>query len=191
MKDVAIVSEFDEPLKVSNPEAVSSGTVQPQIPELDFVIPIQLVDRQIEVIKSLSGTINAVLPGRIETFKFENLGELKVGAEQSKAGVIVDYGGSRKNDDIWSVLVNVGFDESNEATESYQGWVYENEVYLLDENNNRHDFIGYESFSADQSKIGVQYLFDLDPSKCTLVYKTPAAIVKTPIVFKLEKIPLP
>ncbi len=191
MKHVRIIDEFGQRISVSNEQSVVSGIVQPQIPELDFAIPIKLIDRQIEVIESLTATIDTVLPGRTETFKFKDLGKLTPGVEQSKAGVIVSYGGTRKNDDIWSVLVNIGFDETNEATESYQGWIYENEAYLVDEKGERLDFIGYESFTSEESKLGVQYLFDVDPKKCTLVYKTPAAIVKTPIVFTLKKIPLP
>ena len=191
MAKVVITDEFDEKIEPVNADSVVSGVVQPEIPQLEFALQLKPVDRQVEVLKSIEGTIDAVLPGRIETFRFENLGDLERGAEREKAGVVVSYGGHRKNDEIWSVLVNIGFDETNDADESYLGWVYENEAYLLDENGTKHEYIGFESFSAEENRLGVQYLFDVDPAKCTLVYKTPAAIVKTPIKFKLVKIPLP
>ena len=191
MEKVKITDEFDEEVEPVNTDSVVSGVVQPEIPQLEFSLQLKPVDRQVEVLKSIEGTIDAVLPGRIETFKFKNLAEVERGTEQEKAGVFVSYGGNRKNDDIWSVLVNIGFDESNNADESYLGWVFENEAYLVDAEGNKHDYIGYESFSSQENRIGVQYLFDVDPAKCSLVYKTPAAIVKMPIKFKLAKIPLP
>ncbi len=191
LQQVKAIDEFDKPVNVANEEAVVSGIVQPEIPELEFNIPLQLVDRQIEEIKVLEATIDAVLPGRIETFKFKNLGNLAIDTEQTKAGVIVSFGGISKNEDLFGVQLNIGFDEENEATESYQGWLFQNEVFLLDGDGNQHEYIGMESGAHRENRTGALYYFDVDPAQCSLVYKTPAAIVKMPIKIKLEKIPLP
>ena len=191
MAKFVVTDEFDQKVAVSNQESVLSGVVQPQIPELDFNISLKLVDRQIEFLKSIEGTIDAVLPGRVESFTFPNLDDEAQNSEITKAGVKVAFRRSRKNDDIWSIQMDVGFAENSTASESYLGWVYENEAYLVDKDGNRHDNIGYESYTAAESRVGVQYFFDVDPQKCSFVYKSPAAIVKMPIKFKLEKIPLP
>jgi hypothetical protein len=93
---IKAIDEYDNPIDVPNPDQVMSGIVQPEIPELEFSIPIGLVDRQIEVINSFEATIDAVLPGRTETFRFKKIGKLKAGNQQSKAGAIVTFGGIQK-----------------------------------------------------------------------------------------------
>lgn len=191
LQHVTAIDEFDKPINVANEEAVVAAIVQPEIPELEFNVPLQLVDRRIEEIKVFEVEIDTILPGRIEMFKFKNLGNLAVDTEQTKAGVIVSFGGISKNEDLFGVQLNIGFDDDSEATESYQGWLFQNEVFLLDSDGNPHEYVGMESGVQRDNRTGVLYYFDVDPAQCTLVYKTPAAIVKMPIKIKLEKIPLP
>lgn len=191
LANLKIIDEFGKPISVLNEEAVVSQMVQPEIPELEFNVPLMLVDRQIEEIKSIEADINAVLPGRVETFKFKNIGDMEVGAEQDKAGVIVSFGGISKNEDLFGVQVNVGFTDAGEATESYHSWIYDNKILLVDQEGNEHPFVGLESSAQTNDRMGILYYFEVDPKNCTMVYKTPAAIVKQPIKVKLEKIPLP
>ncbi|MEM7785631.1 MAG: hypothetical protein AAF623_19950, partial [Planctomycetota bacterium] len=67
MKTVKAIDEYNHPVLISDPNAVQSGMVQPEIPELEFFMPISLVDRQVEYIKSLDAEFQAVLPGRVES----------------------------------------------------------------------------------------------------------------------------
>jgi len=76
---VTVIDEFDEKVLLPNPKATFSAAVQPEIPEVEFSIPIGLVDRQIEKINQLEATLNAVLPGRSESFEFRKIGRLKPG----------------------------------------------------------------------------------------------------------------
>ncbi|MEM7454914.1 MAG: hypothetical protein AAF456_11245 [Planctomycetota bacterium] len=191
LSSIVAIDEFDQPMVVTNANQVLSGIVQPAIPELNFSVPMELVDRQVEVIKSLSAEINAVLPGRIETFRFEDIGTIDRGTSKTKAGATVTFGGVRKNEDLWSVTIEIGFDTREEGMDSYQGWVLDNEVYMIDDEGTRHNRIGLENFSRGEGKVGVRYLFLDDPSEWTLVYKTPAAVVKVPVKIELKDIPLP
>ena len=79
----------------------------------------------------------------------------------------------------------------NNALESHQGWVFQNQVYLENEKGEREESIGLETMQQDNSKVTIRYLFIEDPGNRTLVYKTPAAIVKMPVTIELKKIPLP
>ena len=188
---IKAIDEFDNPIQVPNDETVFSGIVQPEIPELEFSIPIGLVDRQIEVIKSFEAQIDAVLPGRIETFRFKNIGNLNEGTEQKKAGATVTFGGIRKNDDLFGVTVRLGFDQAHNALESHQGWAFNNPVYLEDSQGQKIEAIAYETLRQDNEQIAVEYYFENDPKDMALVYKTPAAIVKIPVKILLINIPLP
>ncbi len=191
IQSIKAVDEFDNPIEIPNPEGVISGTVQPDIPELEFSVPIGLVDRQIEVIKSFDATIAAVLPGRIETFKFKNLNPEKSGLEQRKAGAIVTFDGIRKNDDLYGVTIRLSFEDGQNALESHQGWAFENPIYLLDEEGKQSDPIAFETLRQDDQQVAVQYYFVDDPKGQTLIYKSPAAIVEVPVKISLKNIPLP
>ena len=191
MSEVEVVDEFDTELEFKNKEGVLSGIVQAEIPEVEFSVPLPLIDRQVESLKSLKATINTVLPGRIETFKFKKVSQLQPGVQQRKAGAVVTYGGTVKNDDVYGVTMTLGFDETSRAFESHQGWVFQNEMYLIDKDGNRLENIGLETVSRSDTEVGIQYYFVENPLEHTIVYKTPAAIVQLPISIHLKNIPLP
>ncbi|MEE2827460.1 MAG: hypothetical protein VYE64_12610 [Planctomycetota bacterium] len=191
MASVAIRDEFGDIVSVTDPKSVIYGMIQPELPELEFALPLKRVDRQVEELQSLQATIDAVLPGRLETFRFRNLKDQKVGREIQKAGATVTYGGISKNEDVYTVTLSLAFEEENNALESHQGWVFQNPVYLENDEGEREEAIGLETLQQDNSKVTIRYLFIEDPGHRTLVYQTPAAIVKMPVKIELKKIPLP
>ncbi len=188
---IKAIDEFDNSISVPNAEAVISGIVQPEIPELEFAIPIGLVDRQIEKIKSFEAQVDAVLPGRIETFRFKKIGQLEDGRKQQKAGAIVTFGGVQKNDELFGVTVRLAFEEEHNALESHQGWAFNNPCFLESSDGERFEPVAYETLRQDNEQIAIQYYFEKNPQQLTLVYKTPAAIVEIPVKIVLKNIPLP
>ena len=191
MGKVSITDEFGDSIMLANPREVVYGMVQPEIPEVEFSLRLPRVDRQIEEIKSLKATVDAVLPGRAELFRFKKVSRLKSGHKISKAGAHVSYGGTRKNEDVYSVKVSLSFDEENNALESHQGWVFQNEVYLLDDEGKREDALSLETLQQDNERVTVNYYFLEEPGDRTLVYRTPSTIVKLPVELELTKIPMP
>jgi hypothetical protein len=191
ISSIKAIDEFDAPIPIGNEEAVMSGIVQPEIPELEFSIPIGLVDRQIETIKTFEATIDAVLPGRVETFKFKNLGRIEDETERRKAGAIVTFGGIRKNDDLYGVTIRLSFDDEHNALASHQGWAFNNPLYLETAEGEIVRPIAYETLRQDNNQIAIQYYFENDPKDMTLIYKTPAAIVEVPVKIQFKDIPLP
>jgi hypothetical protein len=190
-KTIKVVDEFDDTIAIPNPEAVLSAGVQAEIPEVEFSIPIGLVDRQVEKLSSISFQLDAVLPGRKESFEFEKLGRLENGYRQSKAGASLSLEGLVKNEDLYGVTLKLAFDETSNALESHLSWVYENEVKLIDKDGNEHLALAQESAGRSENAIAIRYYFSEDPAAMNLIYKTPAAIVSTPIQIKLVDIPLP
>lgn len=191
MATIKAIDEFDNPIEITNQDAVISGTVQPEISELEFSVPIALVDRQIEVIKSFEATIDAVVTGRTETFRFRKIGKLAPGAAQTKAGATVTFDGIQKNEDLFGVTVRLSFDEEHNALESHQNWVYNNQIYLENEAGEKFEKLAYEGVKQTNNEVAIRYYFEQDPKNMTLYYKTPAAIVKIPVKVSLKNIPLP
>jgi hypothetical protein len=188
---IKAIDEFDNPIEITNKDEVISGTVQPEISELEFSVPIALVDRQIEVIKSFDATIDAVVTGRTETFRFRKLGKLAPGTEQTKAGATVTFDGIRKNEDLFGITVRLSFDEEHNALESHQNWVYGNQIYLENEAGEKFESLAYEGVKQTNNEVAIRYYFEPDPKNMTLYYKTPAAIVQIPVKVSLKNIPLP
>jgi hypothetical protein len=191
MSSLKAIDEFGDAIDTPQPEEVVYGMVQPEIPEVEFGLTLPRIDRQVELIKSLSFVVNALFPGRTETFRFKKVEKLKPGFHYQKAGATVVFEGVRKNQDVYSLRVTLRFDEDNNALESHQGWVYQNEVYLQDEQGQREEAVSLESLRQDNRQVTVQYLFLERPGDRTLVYKTPASIVKLQIPLELKDIPLP
>lgn len=191
MAKVKIMDEFGDEIMLDNQREVVYGMVQPEIPQVDFSLQLPRVDRQVESLKTVKATIDALLPGKTETFRFKKLSKLKPGFQIEKAGARVTFGGIAKNEDVFSVKVSISFDEQKNALESHQGWVFQNEVYLIDSQGNREESISLETLRQDNEKVTVQYYFLDDPGDRSLIYKTPASIINLPVPVELTKIPLP
>lgn len=190
-KEMKLIDEFDNVVPVSNSETVLSGLVQAEVSELEFSLPLTLIERDIAEIKSFSCQIDAVLPGRVETFKFEKLGEVEDSISQSKSGVVVTYEGFDQNEELFGMNVKFGFEEGAGEVDSHLNWIYDNEVYLENKDGEIFPNFGQNTRSKDETGITIQYLFDFDPSEYTLVYKSPAAIARIPVKVVITKIPLP
>ena len=167
-----------------------SGVIQPEIPELSFPLNIPLVSRDIEQLGKIKGTLQAVLPGRVETFTFKGLGDLEDGAEQTKSGATVTFHGYEKNEDLFAVMVELSFDEDTNSVDSHLRWAYDNVVEMID-GGQRIEPVASETVMQRGQRMKVMYLFEEDPAESDLVYKTPAAIVKVNLDFELNNVPLP
>ena len=188
---IKAVDEQNQPIELTNSEAVFYGTVQSEIAEIEFFIPVELTDRSTKKIKTLTGTGEAMIAGRVETFRFKKLGRLNDGYQQTRAGATVTYQGIQKNEELFGLAIKLGFDAQHNALESYHSWVYDNKIFLEDEKGEPIAPIAYDGIGQTKNEITVRYYFDTDPSALTLVYQTPASIVKVPIKIKLTEIPLP
>ena len=192
LASLRVTDEAGVPVNVPNPEAVLSGIIHPKIREMEFAVPIGRVDRRVAVLKTFDATLNAVLPGRIQAFRFKRIGDDALGRTLRSAGAIVTLEDIQPKGDLYGVTVSLRFDdETPNALGSHQGWALENRCYLENEKGERISSVGYETVRQDQQQIAVQYFFKQNPERMTLVYKTPALMVRVPIRVHLENIPLP
>ena len=166
--------------------------IQSGVAGVEFVIPLGLPDRGVKQVSSLKGKLTALLPGRVEAFEFAEIDRAR-DAELRKAGVAVVLEQVRKLGDIYQVRMRVRFDEAANALESYRGWVFNNEAYIVDAQGNRLDHVGIETTRQEPTEVGLAYLFDLPsgPKGHKFVYKTPALILRIPVEYELKDIQLP
>jgi hypothetical protein len=183
----------DDTLTIDNSRGSLTSSTNADISAVELEIPFQLPSRDVKEIASLKGTITALIPGLTETYVFDNIQQAR-GVENRKAGVTVILDQVRKNQELYEVRIRVRLDEANESLASHlAAWIFSNEAYLQDAAGKTVESIGREGFLQAENEAGVVYRFDLErgPAGYKFVYKTPAAIVKTPVAYELTNIPLP
>ncbi|MBN1591558.1 MAG: hypothetical protein JW888_18735, partial [Pirellulales bacterium] len=166
--------------------------VGPKATAVRLTIPLALPPRDVEKVARLTGTLDALVPGQVETFRFDRLTEAK-NVKQRIASATVTLQRVRKNDKIWEVEIRVRFDEAGDALASHRGWIFANEAYLEDADGQRIANDGFETKSQSENEITLAYFFYLTnpPDKHTFVYKTPARIFTGQFKYELEDLELP
>lgn len=175
----------------------SAGDMQMPVNNDDKLVevPIQfdLPERDVRRIASLKGKLTAMLPGRVETFRFTNLDKTKR-VDRKRAGVTVALESVRKNGAVWEIRMLLIFDKATGALESHlsTGWVSNNFAALEDAKRQAISYAGLETTRETETEVGVAYYFDVPSLKgYTFVYKTPTAIISLPIEFELKDLELP
>lgn len=155
-------------------------------------INLALPPRSVTRIARLSGSLRAVVPGRVEDFRFSGLEHAKR-TEQQRAGVAVVLDSVHKNNAIWEISIRVKFEKPGQALESHRNWVFNNEAWLETTDGDKLVYAGMETTRQSESEVGVAYLFAPpdDLSKYTFVYRTPSSIANITLPFELKDIKLP
>ncbi len=192
LESIQAVDENGQTIPVDTGPAQLEIPAEMGIPATEIQVPLKLPDRQSRKIASLQGRLQALVPGRVQEFTFEDLKDAKA-VEQRAAGVTVTLEQVRKNLDLYEARVRVRFDQASNALESHRNWVYNNEAYLLDPEGERVDHAGMQATLQRDDEVGVAYLFDREQGieGCKFVYKTPVVIVSMPVGYQLKDIPLP
>lgn len=186
---------FDDqgrPLGQVNPTSVIEMNIDPNMQSADISIRLNLPSRDVRRLASIKGRLDALVPGRTETFEFANLGQEK-GVEQRRGGVVVTLDQVAKNNELHEVHISVEFEEAAGAFESHRTWIYDNPAFLLNAKGEKIESVGLDVTKQEENGVGMSYLFaiDADLAEHTFVYRTPSAIVSLPIEFELKDIELP
>jgi hypothetical protein len=191
LADVMAVDDQGNSLPLAVDEGLREASITPGELATELALPFELPGRDVKKIASIKGKLLALVPSRVETFRFDDLSGRS--AEQRKAGVVVLLDQVRKNNDVWEIRVLVRFDKASGALESHRGWIFNNEAYLETADGQRVNFDGFETTRQTDDEVGVAYVFDLErgPKGMTFVYKTPSVISVLPIEYELKDLPLP
>lgn len=193
-RDIEAVDENGKPVEVDGMAEKLEVAVQGDVSGTTLDLKLMPPDRSVKKIATLKGKLTALVPGRVETYKFDNLAKSK-NVEQKRAGVTVLLEQVHKNIEVQEIRIRVQFDKAANALESHRGWIYNNEAYLLDAKGERVENAGLEATRQEVNEVGLAYKFVLEDGQTiagyTFVYKTPAAIVKMPVEYELKDIELP
>ncbi len=179
-----------EELQSIHREGVIVVATNPELPFSEVQLPFGLPTGAAKSIDSLSGTIEAMLPGPVETFKFplrEGGGEAKQGAVRLKVAA------PRPNGDLHEIRVSLFLEDPERSLESHRHWIFENRVYSIGPDDSRKEHLGLQVFRQTSSEVGLSYLFDLDgkPETHTFYYQTPTGVAATTVTFVISDLSLP
>lgn len=191
---IVAVDDQGKSLSVRDEESqqVLNASAETGMSAIELGIPLELPERGAKKIRSLKGSLTALVPGRLESFEFTNL-EATRDAEQQRAGVAVILERVRQNGDLYEVRLRVRYDQASNALESHRGWIYENPAYIVNAKGEQLDSLAGNEGGRDENEIGIVLLFDLPtgPKGCKFIYKTPASMLQLPVDYELQDIDLP
>ncbi|GMQ80306.1 MAG: hypothetical protein BMS9Abin04_277 [Planctomycetia bacterium] len=190
--DVRAATADGTPLPPANRSAEVAPTLTAGTTAAELQIPLELPPRSVTHITRLEGTLAVLLPGSMETFRFQQL-DARPQQQLRRAAVTVTMARPRKNNRLWEIQLRVRYDQAFGALASHRGWIFRNECYLLDASDQRIEHVGFETTRQSNVEVGLAYLFDLPGTTqgLALVYQTPGTIVSLPVTYELKDIPLP
>ncbi len=194
MESIEAVDDHGQPVPVAASGNEMEIGVDADMKSIELPIQFELPERTSRRLASLKGKLTAMLPGRIETFRFANLDKAKR-VERKRADLTVVLEDVRKNDAVWEVRVLLVFEKASGALQSHRssGWVAGNPAFLEGPDKKLIPYAGLETTRETESEAGVAYKFVLPKGVkgYTFVYKTPTAIVSLPIDYELKDLDLP
>jgi hypothetical protein len=160
---------------------------------INLNVPLQLPGKQLSTISLLKGKIKALVATRTAEFRFDEL-DKSSNVEKSDGGVGITLSGSRENQGLTELHMQVRFDDALPEQIAMGSWNFQSETFLENAEGKRIDHSGFETTMQSPRELGLAFYFDIpaeELAKATWIYRTPAAIVEVPIEFEFKGIKLP
>jgi hypothetical protein len=191
MADVKAEDNRGRPIAVDDPQTILEAFPPRDASAVEIDVPLTMPERASRQIASLQGVLWAILPGRIETFRFADpFHGGKASVRTAAATVSLDE--VRRRGDAWQIGLHLRYDEAGDAFESHRNWALENQAYLEGPGQSRIAADSWETTDRSGSAIGMRYTFVLkEAAGLTFVYRAPGAIVSGRFPYVLRGIRLP
>ncbi len=192
MADLAATDDQGNALSIQGGEQELEIPIGPGQSNVTLPVNFSLPSRSAQKLASLQGKLNALLPGRQETFSFTKIDKAKK-TSQTKAGVTVTIDEVWKNNDAWEVRVLTRFEDAAGSLQSHLNWVFNNEAKLLAPNGEEIPYDSLETTSENENEIGMAYIFAREQglSDHTFVYRTPTSVTEVTLEFEIKDLELP
>ena len=191
MADLKVLDSSGGSVAAEDPQAEKEAFPRLGSSAVEMDVALAMPARPLKEIASLTGSLRAMMLGKVETFRFVDL--LKGKQEKRIAAATVTLDEVRKNGDSWEVFVRLRFDDAGDALESHRNWVLQNEAYLEDANGKPIQPDSMETTLRTKNEIGVGYVFALPdlPKNLAFVYKTPGMVVTKDFPYTVRGIKMP
>jgi hypothetical protein len=191
-RELEVIADDGSPISVTSGEGAAEVPIQSTVAGIDLVLPLQLPDRSVRQIAHLKGRFFAVVPGREETFEFDQLTSAR-NVSRQRGGMEVTLERVRQNGAVYEFRVRLRLLNSQDTFQSHLDWVSNNVVYLVNSRDEKIEQPNFERYLEREQEVGYGYLFpvpgELDDYR--LVYRVPVSLMTVPVEFELRDIPLP
>jgi hypothetical protein len=192
LADVEAVDDRGRPLAVDTPDATLEIPVPRGPIASRLLLATALPPREVHKIAQLRGTLLALVPGQVETFRFSGLSRAQKVVKRI-AGVAVMLESATKVGKSLEVRILVHFDQPGDALASHRTWIFNNPAYLdsRDGKTIAPDSATPTRQTADEVGIALVFPIDRAPDDYTLAYQTPTMLFTAPLEYQFRDIPLP
>ncbi len=137
LADLRVVADGGVPLSPRRPEQNLEVEVTPGSQAVELRVSLVLPDRKTRSIALIQGVLKTLAPGKIATFRFENIGANAGALLQKQGNATVRLDRFFKNNAIWELRMRLQLDNAGDALASHRGWVFQNTSYLVDDQGDR------------------------------------------------------
>lgn len=196
LADLSVEDENGKAIPLDESEGPILAEIDGVMLATDITFLMQLPSRDSKKIGKLKCKMNALVPGRIETFEFDKLAKAN-NTQIQRGDVTITVEKTRKVRELFEIRLLVEYAQGSKALESHRGWVSSNPAYMVDPAGNELEVASMETTIQDENSVGFAFRFDLseiaekDVPKCKFVYKTPSTLINVPVDIELKDIELP
>ena len=175
-------------------EETTDVVLRPENPVAEMNLTLKAPQRAAKMLKSVKLKADLTIPAGLKTFKFPTLAvKQPVTIKQKDIEVILES--TEVDEQVWKVNIVLAYPGGGEAFESYRQGLFNNRLWLQRADGSRFEHNGgFSNTSADEGKLGYEYLFVDAPGKPSdyqLVYETPSEVKTIPLEFEFKDVPLP
>ncbi|MGO9110120.1 MAG: hypothetical protein ACLP9L_12880 [Thermoguttaceae bacterium] len=191
MAGLKILDSSGGSVATDDPQAEKEASPGSGSSAVEMDIALAVPAQPLKEISSLTGSVQAMLLGKVEEFRFVDL--LKGKQEKRIVAATVTLDEVRKNGDSWEIFVRLRFDSAGDALESHRNWVVQNEAHLEDADGKPIQPDSMETTLRTKNEVGVGYVFAMPdlPKNLAFVYKTPGMVVTKDFRYELKGIKMP
>jgi hypothetical protein len=189
MASLKVLDSSGGSIAAESPEAEKEAFPRSGSSALEMDIALAMPAQPVKEIASLSGTLRAMMLGKVEEFRFT---DLKGKQQKRNAAATVTLDEVRKNGNAWEVFVRLRFDDAGDALESHRNWVLQNEAYF-EQSGKAIPPDSMETTLRTKNEIGVGYVFALPelPKNLVFVYKTAGMVVTKDFPYEVRGVKMP
>ncbi len=186
----------DDQGKAIEPQVMMESTdvvLRPENPAVEMNVNLMAPERTAKKIASMKVKADVTIPAGLKTFRFPSLTQENETLKEGDIGLTLE--GTEVDEQVWKVNIVLAYPGGGEAFESYRQGLFNNRIWLQKKDGSRFEHNGgFSNTSADQGKLGFEYLFVDAPGKpgdYQLVYETPSKVLTIPLEFEFKDVPLP
>ena len=191
LSSIKLRTDSGDTLRADDPEGIRTANMEGNVSAATLQVPLESISRKATAVRTLSGKIDAVIPGHTGQFLFEDLS--LINQRQLQAGVEVIMKTARLTGDSCYVDFTIFYRDAANAFESHRGWIRNNPAWLVDREGTRIKPQQRLTTGQGDRKLDFRFRFPVQQplESYHFIYQTPVLLLRQSIPFELQDITLP